>query len=59
MYQNFFTFEEYKNAFYYDTSNSDRVNNQSLKDTGHFSDKGHKLIAENLYQHILNLKINE
>ena len=55
----FFTFDEYKNAFYYDTSNSEKVNNQSLKDTGHFSDKGHKLIAENIYQHILNLKLNE
>ena len=55
----FFTFDEYKKCFYYDTSNLERVNNQSLKDTGHFSDKGHKLIAENLYQHIINLKLNE
>ena len=55
----FFTFEEYEKAFYYDTSNSERVNNQSSKDSGHFSEKGHKLIAENLYQHIINLKLNE
>ena len=55
----FFTFDEYKNYFYYDSSNEDVTNNQSLKDSGHFSEKGHKLIAENLYQHIVNLKLNE
>ena len=55
----FFTFDEYKNYFYYDSSNEDVTNNQSLKDNGHFSENGHKLIAENLYQHILNLKLNE
>ncbi len=55
----FFTFDEYKKAFYYDESNSDRVNNQSLKDIGHFSEKGHKLMAENLHQHIINLKLDK
>jgi lysophospholipase L1-like esterase len=55
----FFTFNEYKTAFYYDSSNKDITNNQSSKDSGHFSHKGHKLIAENLYKHIINLKLNE
>ena len=55
----FFTFDEYKKAFYFDSSNIDRANNQSSKDSGHFSEKGHKLMADNLYQHILNLKLNE
>ena len=55
----FFTFDEYKNYFYYDSSNEDVTNNQSSKDSGHFSEKGHKLIAENLYKHIVNLKLNE
>jgi hypothetical protein len=55
----FFTFDEYKKYFYYDVSNKDVTNNQNSKDIGHFNDKGHKLIAENLYQHILNLKLNE
>ena len=54
----FFTFDEYKKSFYYDASNEDVTNNQSSKDHGHFSQKGHKLMAENLYQHILNLKLN-
>ena len=55
----FFTFDDYKKMIYYDYSNSDESNNQSKKDCGHFSEKGHKLMAENLYQHILNLKLNE
>jgi hypothetical protein len=55
----FFTFDEYKKYFYYDSSNTDRINNQSSKDSGHFSEIGHKLIAKNLYEHILNLKLNE
>ena len=55
----FFTFDEYEKAIYYDYSNEDVKNNQSSKDSGHFSEKGHKLMAENLYQHILKLKLNE
>lgn len=55
----FFTFDRYKKWFFYDDSNKDITNNQTETDTCHFSDRGHKLIAENLYQHILNLKLNE
>lgn len=53
----FFAFDEYKKCFFYDYSNNDITNNQTETDFCHFSDKGHKLIAENLYQHIVNLKL--
>ena len=55
----FFTFDRYKKNFFYDYSYEDKTNNQTETDPCHFSDKGHKLIAENLYQHILKLKLNE
>ena len=55
----FFTFNQYKKSFFYDFSNEDITNNQTETDSCHFSDKGHKLIAKNLYQHILNLKLND
>ena len=55
----FFTFDEYEKNIYYDYSNEDVSNNQSIKDNGHFSQKGHILMAENLYNHIKKLKLNE
>jgi hypothetical protein len=55
----FFTFDRYKKSFFYDYSFEDKTNNQTDTDPCHFSDKGHKLIAQNLYEHILNLKLNE
>ena len=54
-----FMLDEYQKTHFNDKSNSDWLNNQTETDSCHFSDKGHKLIAENLYQHILNLKLNE
>ncbi len=55
----FFTIDEYKKYIYFDYSNHDITNNQTETDFCHFSDKGHKLIAQNLYEHILKLKLYE
>jgi hypothetical protein len=54
-----FLLDEYKKMQFYDKSNTDWSNNQTETDDCHFSDKGHKLMAENLYKHIINLKLNE
>lgn len=48
-----------KPYIYYDYSSKQVEYNQTLTDGVHFSDLGHKVISENLYNHILNLKLNE
>lgn len=48
-----------KKYIFYDYTDLDVVNNQSETDSCHFSDIGHKLIANQLYNHILDLKLNE
>ena len=54
-----FILDEYKKMQLYDKSNTDWSNNQTNTDACHFSDKGHILMANNLYNHIINLKLNE
>lgn len=54
-----FMLDEYQKIQFYDESNSDWSNNQTESDGCHFSDKGHILMANNLYNHIINLKLNE
>jgi len=48
-----------KKYVFYDDTNNEIINNQTPEDSCHFSDIGHKLMAENLYNHIINLKLNE
>ena len=54
-----FMLDEYQKTHFNDKSNSDWSNNQTKTDGCHFSDKGHILMANNLYNHIINLKLNE
>jgi len=55
----FALFDTYKNLEFEDTTANDIANNQTEDDSCHFSDKGHILMANNLYNHIINLKLNE
>lgn len=56
---NWYMGDTIKNYVFYDYSNNNNLYNLSLIDKCHFSDIGHKLMAKNLYEHILNLKLNE